>query len=424
MAIASVGKSGGAKGAIGYVLKTDREKEPIIIGGAFGTKEEITKQFNAYSALRPGVKNQVSHISVSLKPGERLDEEQKLSFAEKLLEKLDFQKERVPYLVLEHHDKDYEHFHIVAGRIRDNGTVVSDSKIALRTIQATKEIEKEFGLEQVEFRQNSDRRVKRSEYKLMERTGELSTISEAKLVIDEILKDKPQTKEFVENLQSSGFQVRPNVSEKTGKMNGFSFKKNEITFKSSAIAKDYSFQNLQKNGLDYDKARDAAYLIEVKNEFTEKLGHESRGNRGIETAKPIAERAESVTRGTESSVIEIQPEFSKTESGISHVQGRDRQSQIDDSKDITVEIDAGSNLSAAARQTDQTQIPNRNFSESGRAGDQEKSGANGREDSGTREPTEEFIAINFTVTEPKLKDAPAQKQEREIECSRSFGMER
>jgi ribosomal protein L24 len=42
MAIASVGKSGGAKGAIGYVLKTDKEKEPIIIGGTFGTKEEIT----------------------------------------------------------------------------------------------------------------------------------------------------------------------------------------------------------------------------------------------------------------------------------------------------------------------------------------------------------------------------------------------
>lgn len=424
MAIASVGKSGGAKGAIGYVLKTDREKEPVIIGGAFGTKEEITKQFDAYSDLRPGVKNQVSHISISLKPGEHLDEEQKLNFAEKLLEKLHFQTERVPYLVVEHHDKEYEHFHIVAGRIQDDGTVVSDSKIALRTIQATKEIEKEFGLEPVEFRQNSDRRTKRGEYKLMERTGELSTIAEAKLVVDEILKHKPQTKEFIANLQNSGFQVRPNISEKTGKMNGFSFKKNEITFKSSAIAKDYSFQNLQKNGLDYDQARDAAFLIGVKYEFTQKPGNESRGNRGIETSKSIADRAESATHGTQPSIIEIQPEFSKTESGNSQIQVRDRQSQIDDSKDIAVQIDVSSNLSAAARQTDQTQISDRSFFQSGRAGNQEKSGTDGREDSGTREATEEFIAISFTVTEPKLKDAPAQKQEREVERSRDFGMER
>ncbi len=424
MAIASVGKSGGGKGAIGYVLKRDEEKEPIIIGGAFGTKEEITKQFDAYSTLRPGVKNQVSHISVSLKPGEHLDEEQKLSFAEKLLEKLDFQTERVPYLVVEHHDKEYEHFHIVAGRIRDDGTVVSDSKIALRTIQATKDLEKEFGLEQVEFRQNSNRGIKRGEYKLMERTGELSTIAEAKFVIDEILKDNPPVKEFVEKVQNSGFQVRPNISEKTGKMNGFSFKKNEITFKSSAIAKDYSFQNLQKNGLDYDQTRDAAFLIEVKHEFTQKPGDESRRNRGIETPESIANRAESITRGTESGVIQIQSDLSKTESGISHVQGRDRQSEIDDSKDITVQIDVSSNLSAAARQAHQTQISDRSFSESGRAGDQEKSGTHSQKDSGIREPTEEFISINFTVTEPKLKDAPSPKHEREIERSRNRGMER
>ncbi len=424
MAIASVGKSGGAKGAIGYVLKTDKEKEPIIIGGAFGTKEEITRQFDAYSALRPGVKNQVSHISISLKPGEHLDEEQKLNFAEKLLEKLNFQTDRVPYLVVEHHDKKYEHFHIVAGRIRDDGTVVSDSKIALRTIQATKELEKEFGLEQIEFRQNSDRRTKRGEYKFMERTGELSTIAEAKLVIDEILKDKPQVKEFVENLQKSGFQVRPNISEKTGKLSGFSFKKNEITFKSSSIAKNYSFQNLQKNGLEYDQARDAAFLIGVKHEFTEKLGNESRGNRGIETPKSIADRAESATHGTKPGIIQTQPNLSKTESGISQIQVRDRQSQTDDSKDLTVQTDTGSNLSAAAGQAHQTQISDRSFSESGRAGDQEKSGAYSREDSGTRKPTDEFIPINFTVTEPKLKDAPALEHERKIERSRNRGMER
>jgi hypothetical protein len=424
MAIASVGASGGAKGAISYVLKRDEEKEPIIIGGAFGTKEEITKQFDAYSALRPGVKNQVSHISISLKPGEHLDEEQKVDFAEKLLEKLNFQKERVPYLVVEHHDKEYEHFHVVAGRIRDDGTVVSDSKIALRTIQATKELEKEFGLEPVEFRQNSDRRIKRGEYKLMERTGELSTIAEAKLVIDEILKDKPQTKEFVGNLQNAGFQVRPNISEKTGKMNGFSFKKEEITFKSSAIAKDYSFQNLQKNGLDYDQARDAAFLIEVKHEFTQKPGDESRGNRGIETPKSAIDSAESITHGTEPGVIQIQPNLGKTESGISHVRGRDGQSQIDDSKDITIETDVGSNLSAFAGQTYQTQISDRNFSESRLAGNQEKSGADGREDSEIREATDEFISINFTITEPKLRDAPALEHERKIERSRNRGMER
>ncbi len=120
----------------------------------------------------------------------------------------------------------------------------------------------------------------------------------------------------------------------------------------------------------------------------------------------------------------IQSNLSKTESGISQIQVRHYQSQINDSKDIAVQIDVSSNLSAAARQTHQAEIPDRSFSESGRAGDQEKSRDHTTKNSGTREAIDEFISINFTVTEPKLKDAPAPKHEREIERSRNFGMER
>lgn len=94
----------------------------------------------------------------------------------------------------------------------------------------------------------------------MERTSELSVMAEAKLTIDEILNQQPNVRDFVERLQQSGFDIRPNLSEKTGRMNGFSFKKGEITFKSSAIAKNYSWQNLQKNGLNYDHERDTEYL--------------------------------------------------------------------------------------------------------------------------------------------------------------------
>ena len=127
---------------------------------------------------------------------------------------------------------------------------------------------------------------------------------------------------------------------------------------------------------------------------------------------------------TESGIVQIQPNLSKTESGIPHVQVRDRQPQVDDSKDITIETDVSSNLFATAGQTHQTQISDRSFSENRSPRDQEKSGVHTRENSGTREPTEEFLAINFTVTEPKLKDAPTLKHEREIERSRDRGMER
>jgi hypothetical protein len=270
MAIASTGSSGSSAGAIGYVLSEDKSesKKPEVLAGSFGTAADIREDFEEYNKLNRRIKNQATHISISLAPGEQLAPEKKVEFAEKLLEKLDFKN--VPYLVVEHHDKEYEHFHIVAGRIREDGSTVKEWKIAERAIKATKELEKEFGLQEVEFTKSDDRRTKRGEYKLMERTGEVSAIAAAKMTIDDALKGKPSTREFIETLKKNGFDALPNVSDTTGKMSGFSFEKGEITFKSSAIAKNYSFQNLTKNGLDYDQIRDKEFLIEVKNEFTAK----------------------------------------------------------------------------------------------------------------------------------------------------------
>lgn len=223
MAIAKVGSTGSSAGAIAYVLSKNKEatKQPEILAGSFGTQAEIKKEFEIYNQLNCRVKNQAAHISVSFALGEKVKTEKKIEFAEKLLEKLDFKN--APFLVVEHHDKEYEHFHIIAGRIRDDGTTVKEWQIAERTIEATKELEKAFGLKRTEYIKSGDRRIKSSEYKQMERTSELSIMAEAKLTIDEILRDEPTVKDFVETLQQSGFDVRPNISEKTGRIERLQF---------------------------------------------------------------------------------------------------------------------------------------------------------------------------------------------------------
>lgn len=200
MAIAKVGSTGSSAGAIAYVLSENKEasKQPEILAGSFGTQAEIKKEFEIYNQLNSRVKNQAAHISVSFALGECVKAEKKIEFAEKLLEKLDFKN--VPFLVVEHHDKEYEHFHIIAGRIRDDGTTVKEWKIAERAIEATKELEKSLGLERTEYIKSGDRRIKSNEYKQMERTSELSIMAEAKLTIDEVLKDEPTVKDFVESL--------------------------------------------------------------------------------------------------------------------------------------------------------------------------------------------------------------------------------
>lgn len=410
MAIAKVGSTGSSAGAIAYVLRENKEatKQPEILAGSFGTQSEIKKEFEIYNQLNCRVKNQATHISVSFAPDERVKAEKKIELAEKLLEKLDFKN--VPYLVVEHHDKEYEHFHIIAGRIRDDGTTVKEWEIAERAIGATKELEKSLGLEQTEYIKSGDRRIKSNEYKQMERTSELSIITEAKLTIDEILKDEPTVKDFVEGLQHSGFDIRPNISEKTGKMNGFSFKKDEIKFKSSAIAKNYSWQNLQKNGLKYDQTRDTEYLIGVKNEFTEKLDLESGRDRAAETPKSTADRTESAAYQPE--LFAGKADRTKMESDRSQTTGFPHH----DSKSESGEILSSASALDASKQSAQTKIPDRTIFESGHREKLVGSERNPQDNSESeRSAGEKLIQIEVSFSEPKLNPSPERKTEKEIE---------
>ena len=400
MAIAKVGSTGSSAGAINYVLSENKEatKQPEILAGSFGTMAEIKQEFEAYNKLNSRVKNQASHISVSFALGERVKTEKKIELAEKLLEKLDFKN--VPFLVVEHYDKEYEHFHIIAGRIRDDGTTVKEWQMAERAIEATKELERELGLKQVEYKKSGDRRVKIGEYKQMERTGELSVMTEAKFVIDEVLKNQPTTEEFVVSLQNFGFDVRPNISEKTGRMNGFSFKKGELKFKSSAIAKNYSWQNLQKNGLDYKHERDTEFLIGVKNEFTEKLNLESGRDQGTETSESIVNQAESVADRTKTMAGE------GTQSEIAEVKNRIAGNPNLSAKPEFIEVHDDSSALASAKQSDETKISDRAIFENGYIQKPQRNEADAKENSGIAESKDGFAAIDVSFSVPKLNPAP------------------
>lgn len=400
MAIAKVGSTGSSAGAIQYVLRENKEstKQPEILAGSFGTQAEIKQEFEIYNKLNTRVKNQATHISVSFAPDEKVKAEKKIELAEKLLEKLDFKN--VPFLVVEHFDKEYEHFHIIAGRIRDDGTTVNEWEIADRAIKATKELEKSLGLRQTEYIKSGDRRIKTNEFKQMERTNELSVMAEAKLTIDEVLKNHPTTEEFVLNLQKCGFDVRPNISEKTGKMSGFSFKKNEIKFKSSSIAQNYSWQNLQKNGLNYEQERDAEFLIGVKNEITQKLNLEGRRDRGTETPKSVIE-------GTKSGIGE--PEYSAGKTDRTKMES-DR-SQIFGISHYDPAVKSGEILSSAlaleiTKQPAQTKISDRTVFESGHREKSVGSEGNPKDNSEFEKSTgSELIQLEVSFSEPQLISA-------------------
>lgn len=284
MSVTKVGKTKTSGGAVDYVFRREKdgEQQPCAIGGnIFGTtRQEIKTEFREQEKLNSNVKNTITHFSISFPVGKKISDEDAADFADELMRNLGYEKN--PYIVVRHFDKEertvapYAHIHIVASRIKDDGTLIEEWKIAEKAIEATKKIDWEFGFESVAYvklkaGEQRERNIKKDEYQMMTRTSKLSVLEEFKDCAAASLngdQSEPRNiRRFVKDLQSGGFEVLPNVSQTTGRMHGFSFAKDGIAFTASRAGKEFKWANLSKE-LDYQPETDTKFLQQLKTEVT------------------------------------------------------------------------------------------------------------------------------------------------------------
>jgi hypothetical protein len=85
------------------------------------------------------------HISLNFDPSDKLGREQLKSIVDTYMQKISFEDQ--PYLVYQHNDAGHPHIHIVTTNIKSNGNRIPLHNLAQnQSMQASKEIEKEFGL--------------------------------------------------------------------------------------------------------------------------------------------------------------------------------------------------------------------------------------------------------------------------------------
>lgn len=144
-------KGKGFRGLLDYVLTgsidgTDQQRAVVIGGNMAGTTaRELAAEFGALRKLRPQLGKAVAHFSLSLPPSERdVSDEGFRSIAERFLLGMDY--DHVPYLIVRHHDTEHAHIHIVASRVRTDGSVVSDKNDFHKAQTLSREIEVEFDL--------------------------------------------------------------------------------------------------------------------------------------------------------------------------------------------------------------------------------------------------------------------------------------
>lgn len=250
--IANQVKGTGFKGTLDYLL--GKEDSMIIGGNMIGeTPNELAKEFSLSRSLKPNLKRAVYHTSLSLPHGEHLSNAKWKDVADEYVNKMGFKGSQ--YLIVKHNDTEHSHVHILASRIRLDGTVVSDSQDYKRSEQVVRGLEIKHNL----TRTPSSREVGMSaptkgELHKVIRENEPSTKMRLQHLINEVTQDRPDADIFAKRLAKHGIEVIPNKS-KTGHISGISFEIDGERMKGSDLGRNYSWKNLTQRKLNYGEPK-------------------------------------------------------------------------------------------------------------------------------------------------------------------------
>jgi hypothetical protein len=221
------------------------------------------------------------------------------------------------YLIARHHDTKHEHIHIIASRIRMDGSVVSDSWDYRRSEVIVRQLEKEFNLEPTPCSNSrvaliateqgiettvSDRRAPNQKQK-HHHSGKPTVKQRLAALIDEACSDSPTVKQLIGRLQHQGVKVFPQFSTRGLFKEAIAFELDGVKVAGNKLGSAYSFPGLQKKrGVSYNPERDMpAIEAAVAGELVEP--HESEEDN--------LEQAGSIERSQVERVLPIVKEFFK-----------------------------------------------------------------------------------------------------------------
>ncbi|ENU0191248.1 relaxase/mobilization nuclease domain-containing protein [Klebsiella oxytoca] len=245
-------------GLISYLLKpaSHHKSDPSVVGGNVieSFAEALSAEFNATKLLRYDVSKPVWHNSLRLPAGESLPLQRWKLLADDYMKRMGFSETHLRAYVL-HYDKDGQHIHIVASRIdATSGKLYLGKNENLISTRIIQQLELDYSLTRTkgpEAKASSTspspkpkRKKTRNETMQEKRTGELCSKTVIQEAIDTLITSKISEEEFVQQLAAQKIKAVPNRAS-TGRMNGFSFEYNNVSFKASQLGKKYSWKNLE-----------------------------------------------------------------------------------------------------------------------------------------------------------------------------------
>lgn len=231
------------------------ERHRVIGGNMCGqTREELTREFEAISQQRPDIEKPVHHASLSAGEHDEISVDDWREIAAEYVEKMGYKD--APYVLIQHRDGNRDHVHILTSRVDLRGQVISDWQCKRRAETVLRDVERSYGLEQVKSSSEVERAApSRRELERFNRTGELSAKMALQGHVELALKDNPTATEFIERLRLSGVEVIPYI-QLDGRATGISFSKENEMMKGRDLGRGFTWNALQRRGLNYDYERD------------------------------------------------------------------------------------------------------------------------------------------------------------------------
>ena len=226
------------------------------------TPRGLAAEFRFCQQLNSRVSRSVYHASLSLPHTEHLENDTWHEIAQKYLQAMGFDMNQ--YVVVRHSDRDHDHAHIVASRVRLDGTTVSDSWDYRRSEAAIRQLEQDYGLQSLHSSQEQDSRSPTTgEQRLLARTGEASIRVQLQRSLDQATQSPITMPQLIEQLQQNGISVWIR-DRQPGEIKGISYELNGIAFSGTHLGKAYTFQGLQRyRRVNYDSHRDTELITKL-----------------------------------------------------------------------------------------------------------------------------------------------------------------
>ncbi len=267
-----------------YIL--EKEGTNIIDTNMQGrVPEHFNEQFLITKYYNKEVKNQCAHLVLSIAhtdiKHESLNNSEFRYVVKEFLTDMGYLRDESAdsqYVAARHHDRDHEHLHIVASRVRLDGSCVRDSFDYFNSQVSTRRISAELGLEITPTTNQAIADRLKQEYGVVvpispnrsksiravnSQHKTLSSKEVIKEAIGEAIKDSPTVSTFIERLEKKDISVLPKIRD--SELLGFSYLYKDVQIAGNQVYKPYSWKKLQSEyGVSYDPDKDKINLHKAR----------------------------------------------------------------------------------------------------------------------------------------------------------------